>query len=155
MLWPGRYVQSVVKRFASFRHEFPDRDTNAWLAATCHAYKPMFHPREDSFWFVETAAYSVLHGANPQIALGCQLAIAIAGADADGRIAESYSYLEQELSSVSSLARCGRFADIWRAKNRWTERNAPEVVAAISEPDFWSDVERQFEEDSISGEGTA
>lgn len=140
---PGRYVRGVVQRFQRFKQTFPDRDTNAWLAATYKCYRPLLYRPEESFWYVETAAYSVLNGTNPALTLGCYLVVANAGLG--GRLNDSVSKasenLEDVMAPVSKLVRDGDFVDVWKRKNYWSACNLPAVVEAIAEPEFWNSID--------------
>ena len=137
----ARYdLRVTLRRYRSYKRNYPDRDVNAWLAATLRKCRPYWSEPGEDFWYVETAPYSVLSGANPEVVFACSIAMAnyeTVGED-DSYINQVLADFEKIVSPVREAVRQGDFVQVWRQRNPWTARHVAQVVEAISDAGFLS-----------------
>ena len=105
----------------------PERDVNAWLAATL-ADRDAWVESSELLHYAIAAPFSVLP--EPQATAAFALRVLFDEApESAGRLEGEFSAL---VVPVLQLVRSGAFSAVWRERNPWTARRHPEIAESIA-----------------------
>ena len=119
-------VETQVSTYVSCRLAHPERDPNAWLALTLQS-RLGWIGRDDSWYYLQAAQFSVLPNELPPVALG----LFVLNRE-EPELAARYEVRFTELMApVRELIDRGEFPEVWQAKNPWTATHHPNVGEVI------------------------